>query len=670
MTYPHLLSPLTVGRTTLRNRVVMGSMHVGLEDRPGRLHALADYFAARAAGGVGLIVTGGIAPNREGWTKPFAAKLSNRLEVWRHRPVTDAVHREGGKIAMQILHAGRYAYHPFAVAPSARRSPISRFTPRALSAAGIARTTRAFAHTAALAQDAGYDGVEIMGSEGYLLHEFLAPRTNLRTDAWGGPLEARARFPLDVVRAVRAAAGPDFLILFRLSMLDLVEGGATWDEVVWLARALEEAGVSILNTGIGWHEARIPTIATRVPRAAFTWITQALRPHVQVPLITSNRINMPDTAERVLADGHADLVSMARPLLADPDWVNKAARGTPESINTCIGCNQACLDHVFRAETASCLVNPFAGRERSWVVRPTRAPRTVVVVGGGPAGMAAAATAAERGHRVRLFEADTALGGQLQLAASIPGKGEFRETLRYFRHRLTTAGVDVQLGRRAGPAELSGADDIILATGVTPRTWTIPGSDRPEVVSYVDVLRGAPVGDRVAVIGAGGIGFDVCEFLLHPPGDASIDDFLQSWGIDRDFATSGSRGALVAPQPPTPRRQVWLCQRTPGKLGAKLGTTTGWIHRAELDRLGVTKLAGVRYLRLDDAGLHLEVAGAAQVLPVDTVVVCAGQEPNRALEADARATGARVHRIGGADLAGELDAKRAIAQGTEVGLGL
>lgn len=663
--YPTLLSPLNVGPFTLPNRVVMGSMHVGLEEQIGPLTRLAAYFRARARGGTGLIVTGGFAPNLEGGVKPLAGKLTNRWEVYKHRVITDAVHDEGGRIALQILHAGRYAYHPLAVAPSRKKSPISMFTPRALTGRGVERTIRDFVNCAVQSQKAGYDGVEIMGSEGYLINEFISKRTNFRTDAWGGAYQNRIRFPVEIVRRTREAVGKDFLLIFRLSMLDLVEEGSTFEEVVELAQQLEAAGVDVINTGIGWHEARVPTIATLVPRAAYTWVTKRLKGIVKVPLITSNRINMPDTAESVLAAGDADLVSMARPLLADPEWVNKARASQPAAINTCIACNQACLDHVFQNRSVSCLVNPRAGHETEIDVHPVRHRRRIAVVGAGPSGIAAATTAAERGHEVVLFEASDRIGGQFNIAMRVPGKAEFAESLRYWQHQLDTTGVDVRLNTPATLDALrTGFDAVVIATGVSPRKLSIPGIDGPNVVSYLDVLTGkATIGQKVAIIGAGGIGFDTATFLAHPE-HASYEDF---WGID---LTHARPGGLKDPVVPPAERQIWLCQRTPGRLGAKLGATTGWIHRAELDKLKVEKIAGATYDKIDARGLHLTVKGVQQVLEVDHVVICAGQEPNRALEEPLRAAGVEVHRIGGADEAGELDAKRAIDQGLRLGAAL
>ncbi|MFT7518127.1 MAG: 2,4-dienoyl-CoA reductase (NADPH2) [Kiritimatiellia bacterium] len=668
--YPHLLAPLDLGHVVLPNRVLMGSMHVGLEEQHFALKKMAAYFAARARGGVGLIVTGGVAPNREGWVKPFAAKLSNAYEVRKHRYVTDAVHEAGGLIALQVLHSGRYGYHPLAVSASALKSPISPFKPRALSDRGVNRTIKAFANCAKRAQQAGYDGVEIMGSEGYLINQFIAERTNKRHDSWGGVYENRIRFALEIVRQTRDAVGSDFIIIFRLSMLDLVKDGSTIDEVVHLAKELEVAGVSIINTGIGWHEARVPTIATCVPRAGFTWVTRRLKDEVSVPLITSNRINMPDVAEAVLARGDADMVSMARPLLADPDWVIKATEQRSDEINTCIACNQACLDHVFQNKKASCLVNPLACHETEVQAVPTTSPKRVAVVGAGPAGMSCATQAAELGHHVTLFDAADAIGGQFNLAKRVPGKEEFAETLRYFGRRIEITGVSLELNRKVGVDDLAGFDVVVLATGVNPRKLSMQGIDHAKVLSYVDVLGGdAPVGDKVAIIGAGGIGFDVAEFLMHdgPSTSQNIEASMDEWGVDMSWT---ARGGLKQPVDQPPARQITVCQRSEGKLGAKLGKTTGWIHRAALKKKGATMLSGVSYIKIDDEGLHIEVSGEAQVLNVDNVVVCAGQTSRDELLEPLRAAGTQVHVIGGAKLAAELDAKRAIDQGIRLAVSL
>ncbi len=672
MDYPHLLAPLDLGFTTLPNRVLMGSMHTGLEDRARDYDRLAAYFAERARGGVGLMVTGGIAPNIEGWLKPFGGRLSMPWHVARHRTLTRAVHDDGGRICMQILHGGRYAYHPLSVAPSRIKSPITPFTPRALSTRGVERTIRAFVDCAKLARDAGYDGVEIMGSEGYLINEFLAARTNRRDDAWGGSAEKRMRFPVEIVRRTREAVGRDFILVYRLSMLDLVDNAQAWDDVVRLGKAVEAAGATIINTGIGWHEARVPTIVTSVPRAAFTAITRKLKGEVALPLVATNRINMPDVAERVLAAGDADMVSMARPLLADADWVAKAKAGRADRINTCIACNQACLDHVFQNRVASCLVNPRACHETEIVVRPAAQKRRYAVVGAGPAGLAASTTLAERGHAVTLYDAADVIGGQFDVARRIPGKEEFDETLRYFRHRLTDTGVDVRLGTRVDAETLAaeGFDAVVVATGITPRKLSMPGSDDPRVLGYLDVLRGGvEVGPRVAVIGAGGIGFDVAEFLVEhvPSPTTDVARWTREWGVDLAHAVPGG---LVKPAPEPPARKVWLLQRTLGTPGKRLNKTTGWVHRATLKAKRVTMLGGVTYERFDDEGLHIVVDDSPQVLAVDHVVVCAGQEPNRAL-ADALGTlGVTTHVIGGADVAAELDAKRAIAQGTRLAASL
>ncbi|MGY3038707.1 2,4-dienoyl-CoA reductase (NADPH2) [Rhodanobacter sp. TND4EL1] len=668
MTYPHLFAPLDLGHVTLPNRILMGSMHTGLEDKASDYDKLAAYFAERARGGVGLMVTGGISPSIAGWLKPFGGRLTMPWHKPRHRKLTAAVHGEGGRICMQILHAGRYGYHPLSVAPSKIKSPITPFTPRALSGRGVERTIDDFVHCAKLAQEAGYDGVEVMGSEGYLINEFIAARTNRRDDRWGGDAERRMRFPIEIVRRTREAVGRDFIIIYRLSMLDLVEGGQDWDEIVTLAKGIEAAGASIINTGIGWHEARIPTIVTSVPRAGFAWVTEKLKGEVAIPLVATNRINMPDVAERILASGEADMVSMARPLLADPAWANKAKAGRSERINTCIACNQACLDHVFQNRRASCLVNPRACHETELKIEPALTRKRIAVIGAGPAGMACASTLAERGHTVTLIDQASEIGGQFNVAKQIPGKEEFHETLRYFRHQLPDVGVDVRLGQPADAASLrqAGFDEVVIATGITPRQVSFPGSDDPRVLSYLDVLaRHQPVGARVAVIGAGGIGFDVAEFLVEhlPSPTTEVSRWTREWGVDMALK---QRSGLQAPAPEPPVRQVWLLQRSEGRLGARLNKTTGWVHRATLKAKQVTMLAKVGYERFDDQGLHITLDGKPQILPVDNVVICAGQLPNRRLADELIAAGLTVHVIGGADVAAELDAKRAIDQGTRL----
>jgi 2,4-dienoyl-CoA reductase (NADPH2) len=668
MNYPHLFAPLDLGHVTLPNRILMGSMHTGLEDKAGDYNKLAAYFAERARGGVGLMVTGGIAPSVRGWLKPFGGRLSMPWHKPRHRKLTDAVHAEGGLICMQILHAGRYGYHPLSVAPSKIKSPITPFTPSALSTRGVEQTVRDFVRCAKLAQEAGYDGVEVMGSEGYLINQFIAARTNQRSDAWGGDAARRMRLPIEIVRRTREAVGKHFIIIYRLSMLDLVEGGQDWDEIVTLAKGIEAAGASIINTGIGWHEARVPTIVTSVPRAGFAWVTKKLKSEVAIPLITTNRINMPDVAEGILADGAADMVSMARPLLADPEWAVKARAGRGDRINTCIACNQACLDHVFQSKRASCLVNPRACRETELVITPASKRKRIAVVGAGPAGLACASTLGQRGHTVTLIDKASEIGGQFNYAKQIPGKEEFYETLRYFGHQLTDHGVDVQLGQTADAVSLIAGDydEVVIATGITPRKIRFPGSDDARVLSYLDVLaRHAPVGPRVAVIGAGGIGFDVAEFLVEsaPSAATSVARWTHEWGVDMQLA---HRGGLQKPQPEAPLRQVWLLQRSEGRPGGRLNKTSGWVHRATLKAKQVQMLGGVSYERLDERGLHIIVGGQSQILPVDNIVICAGQEPNRQLADDLIAAGVQVHVIGGADVAAELDAKRAIAQGTEL----
>ncbi|WP_445399451.1 oxidoreductase [Zobellella sp. An-6] len=661
--YPHLLAPLDLGFTTLKNRVLMGSMHTGLEEEQGGFKKLAAFYRERARGGVGLIITGGIAPNFRGRLMPHAAQLSFPWQLARHRLVTEAVHQEGGKIALQILHAGRYAYHPFLQAPSPEQAPISPFKPAVMSERQIRNCIDDFANTARLAREAGYDGVEIMGSEGYLINQFICARTNRRDDGWGGDAGRRNRFALETVRAVRAAVGEDFIIIFRLSMLDLVEQGSTLEEVIALGQALERAGVTIINTGIGWHEARVPTIATSVPRAAFSWVTERVRQALSVPVVATNRINTPEVAETILAGGQADLVCLARPFLADADFVAKAAAGTPELINTCIACNQACLDHIFKGRRASCLVNPRACHETELNFLPTAAPKRLAVVGAGPAGMSFACEAAARGHSVTLFDRAADIGGQFNYAKQIPGKEEFFETLRYFRERLARSEVNLRLGTEATPERLAAFDEVVLATGIRPRTPEIEGIHHPRVLSYLDVLaRQAPVGEKVAIIGAGGIGFDVAEYLVATPAQGT-EQWLAEWGIDKEYRAPG---ALMTPAPVKPGRRVWLLQRKAGNPGQGLGKTTGWIHKASLRHHGVQMWGGISYQRIDDDGLHIEKDGEPLCLAVDSVIVCAGQEPERGLQAALEARGGKVHLIGGADVAAELDAKRAIRQGAEL----
>lgn len=666
--YPHLLEPLDLGFTTLKNRVIMGSMHTGLEEAKDGFNKMAAYFAERAKGQVGLIVTGGIAPNREGWVGPFAAKMSTKAEAKKHQVITEAVHKEGGKICMQILHSGRYGYHPLAVSASAIRSPITPFRPRALSGRGVVRTINAFAKTAVLAQEAGYDGVEIMGSEGYLINQFIVSKTNKRTDKWGGSYENRIQFPIEIVRKVREAVGPNFIIIYRLSMLDLVDDGSTWEEVEHLAKEIEKAGATIINTGIGWHEARVPTIATMVPRGGFSWVTKRLMGKVNIPLVTTNRINMPDIAENILSESHADMVSMARPMLADPFFVKKAMDGLAEEINTCIGCNQACLDHVFEQKRASCLVNPRACYETELVYTPAAVKKKIAVVGAGPAGLGTSIVAAERGHEVHLFEADKEIGGQFNMAKAIPGKEEFHETIRYFKVQIAKHGVHLHLNTRVDSDYLKAQqfDEVILATGVVPRQIQIPGIDHEKVLGYTDVLKHKKaVGNRVAIIGAGGIGFDVAEFLSHehPEQVPETGHFMQEWGVDMDYEQGG---ALTKAEPAPSPREIYLLQRSGGKLGARLGKTTGWIHRASLKKKQVRMLGSVRYEKIDDEGLHITIHDEPKVLPVDHVIVCAGQESVQNLLEPLEQAGISVHIIGGADEAKELDAKRAIDQGARL----
>ncbi len=669
MAHAHLLAPLDLGFTSLRNRVIMGSMHTGLEDRFFHYGKLAAYFRERARGGVGMIVTGGISPNRRGWLLPFGGTLNSVLDLWNHRRVTRAVHEEGGKILLQILHAGRYGYQPFVVSASGKKSPISPFKPQPLSEAGIAATIADYVRCARLAQRAGYDGVEIMGSEGYLLSQFLCSHTNERQDRWGGAIENRMRLAVEVVQQTRAAVGPHFILMFRLSVLDLVDGGNTWDEIVTVARALEQAGVTIFNTGIGWHEARVPTIVTSVPRAAFRSLAGKLKQAVRVPVVASNRINMPDEAEDIIASGDADLVSMARPFLADAQWVEKAASGRVDEINTCIACNQACLDHTFANRRASCLVNPRAGHETELVYRPSSQSRRVAVVGAGPAGLSAATVAAECGHDVTLFDSSERIGGQFKLAMQIPGKEEFAQTLRYFARRLEVTGVKLQLGQRVTREQLlaQNFEHIVLATGIKPRKPAIDGVDHAKVLSYIDVLQGTVTpGPRVAIIGAGGIGFDVAEFLLHDRHQLqpeTLSDWCAQWGVDLSVTQPGG---LVKPVPAEPLRQIFLLQRKATRVGAGLGKTSGWVHRAVLQRNGVQMLAGADYQRIDDQGLHIVVKGESRLLEVDHIILCAGQEALTELMPDpsqAGTAGPKFHCIGGAALASELDAKRAIREG-------
>ncbi|HEX5341163.1 MAG TPA: NADPH-dependent 2,4-dienoyl-CoA reductase [Duganella sp.] len=672
--YPHLLAPLDLGFTTLRNRVIMGSMHTGLEDRFYNYGKLAAFYRERARGGVGLIVTGGISPNRQGWLLPFGGTLNFKGDVINHRRVTKAVHEEGGKILMQILHSGRYGYQPFVVSASEKKSPISPFKPRALTEAGIEQTIRDYARCAKLARDAGYDGVEVMGSEGYLLNQFLCARTNLRTDRWGGSIENRMRLAVEIVKRIRAEVGNDFIIMYRHSLLDLVEGGNTWDDVVAVAKALQQAGVSILNTGYGWHEARVPTIVTSVPRGAFASLAGRLRLEVTIPVVASNRINMPAEAEGILQRGEADMISMARPFLADSHFVVKAAEGRADEINTCIGCNQACLDHTFSNKRASCLVNPRACHETELVYAPAARKRRVAVVGAGPAGLSASTVAAECGHDVTLFDSSDSIGGQFKIAMQVPGKEEFAETIRYFGRKIELTGVKLKLGVRVTREQLlaEGYDDVIVATGIKVRKPPIEGIDHPKVLSYVDVLRDKkPVGKRVAIIGAGGIGFDMGEFLLHDtrhPLPLALDVWAREWGVSFKGDTPGG---LVPAQHPEPVRQLYLLQRKTSRPGAGLGKTSGWVHRAVLARNGVVMISGVQYDRIDDQGLHITVGGEQRLLSVDNVVICAGQDSLAELmpseeEAKANANLPRFHKIGGAALAAELDAKRAIKEGAEL----
>ncbi len=663
--FPHIFRPLDLGFLTLKNRVLMGSMHTGLEEGKKGFERMACYFGERAAGGVGLIVTGGVAPNRAGWVGPFSIRLSSSKQVKKHRLVTDAVHQEEGRICMQILHTGRYGYHPLCVAPSPIKAPINRFRPRELSERGIHSTIKDFVNSASLAQEAGYDGVEVMGSEGYLINQFIAKKTNRRTDDWGGSYENRIKFALTIVRSIRERVGENFIIIYRLSMLDLVKGGSTWEEVVQLAKEIEKAGATIINTGIGWHEARVPTIATMVPRAGFAWVTKRLMGQVGIPLITTNRINMPEVAESVLANGAADMVSMARPFLADSHWVKKAEEGRVAEINTCIGCNQACLDHIFSRKTSTCLVNPRACRETEIPFSPTRNVKKVAVVGAGPAGLACATTAAARGHLVTLFEANEQIGGQFRLARQIPGKEEFEETLRYYSHQLKLHKVKLKLHTQPTPDELKEFDEVVLSTGVVPRELKIKGFDRSNVSLYSKVLKGdKQVGSSVAIIGAGGIGFDMATFLLDDGAEVidEVSDFMAEWGVDMQYSGEGGLGDRRLKKPV---REIYMLQRKTTKPGLGLGKTTGWIHRSHLKSSGVKVLNGVEYLAIEDAGLRIRHQGEEKLLEVSDVVICAGQLSELGLAKELDTAGIQYQIIGGALKAGELDAKRAILQGTE-----
>ncbi len=666
--YSNLLSPLDLGFTQLRNRVLMGSMHTGLEEDKKGLHKLAAFYAERAKGGVGLIVTGGFSPSWRGRLSPFSAEFSKPKHARAHQVVTKAVHEHGGKIALQLLHAGRYAMHPFAQSASGIRAPIAKFTPSKMSHRQIRKTIGAFANSASLAQEAGYDGIEIMGSEGYLINQFICKRTNMRYDEWGGTYENRMRFPIETVKAIREKVGKEFIIIFRLSMLDLVEEGSTFEEVVLLAKELEKAGVTIINTGIGWHEARIPTIATQVPRSAFSWVTEKVKPYLSVPVITCNRINTPDEAEKIIASGQADMVSMARPFLADPDFVIKAEAQQAQLINTCIGCNQACLDNVFKGKRASCLVNPRACYESEIVIQPVKNKKKIAVVGAGPAGLSFATTASERGHEVDLFERNDRIGGQFRLAMQIPGKEEFRETIRYFANRIDTTGVNLKLSTEVTFDMLEGYDEVVMASGVAPREVDIEGFENAEkVIDYQTLIRDkTPVGEKIAVIGAGGIGIDVATMLTEPS-HRELDDWLQEWGIDKAMEHPG--GLFPYPQPIS-GKTVWVLQRRKGRVGKGPGKTTGWIHKRTLEKRGVNLMGGVSYQRLNGKGLYIEHQGDEKLLDADTVVVCAGQESVRPFESDWIKLGDKLHIIGGADHAGELDAVRAIRQGVKLAVAL
>tara|TARA_R110000744_G_scaffold72811_6_gene146022 strand:- start:1362 stop:3440 length:2079 start_codon:yes stop_codon:yes gene_type:complete len=665
--FPNLLSPLDLGFTTIKNRTLMGSMHLGLEEEKGGFDKLAAFYAERARGGVGLIVTGGISPNIAGWVAPFAGRMSSLRHAKKHKVITDAVHQEGGKICMQILHSGRYGYHPFNVSASAIKAPIAPFKPKALTSRAVKRTIADYVACASYAQVAGYDGVEVMGSEGYLINQFFCERTNQRDDEWGGSLENRARLAVEIVTQTRQKVGRNFIIIYRLSMLDLVEGGASWSEVVYLAKAIEKAGATLINTGIGWHEARVPTIVTSVPRAAFSWITQKMKAEVSLPLITTNRINTPEVGEKILADGQADMVSMARPFLADSQFVAKAMRNESDQINTCIACNQACLDHAFAQKRASCLVNPQACYETELIFKTVSAPKKLAVIGAGPAGLAFATYAAQRGHDVHLYDQASEIGGQFNYAKQIPGKEEFYETLRYYARMIEVYGVTLHLRTvvNAGLLAEHKFDEIVMATGIKPRHWDIDGSEHKKVMSYIDVLRDhKPVGQKVAIIGAGGIGFDVAEFLVENEAlTTDLDEWLAHWGIDK---TVTHPGGLTAPKISEVNREVYLLQRKSSKVGAGLGKTSGWVHRASLAHHKVQMINSVEYVKVDDAGLHINIQGKPRVLDLDNVIVCAGQEPLRELHEGLLSLSIPVHIIGGADVAAELDAKRAIRQGAEL----
>ncbi|ALU75233.1 NADPH-dependent 2,4-dienoyl-CoA reductase [Tenacibaculum dicentrarchi] len=670
MKYKHIFEPLDLGFTTLKNRVIMGSMHTGLEEEKNGTQRIATYYAERAKGGVGLIVTGGISPNIQGWTAPFSARMSTKKHAREHKIITDAVHKEGGKICMQILHSGRYGYHPLTVAPSKIQAPINPFKPFKLRQSGIRRTLRDFVNSAKLSQEAGYDGIEIMGSEGYLINQFIVKRTNKRTDNYGGAYENRIRLAIELVQKIREAVGVNFIIIYRLSMLDLVEQGSSWEEVVQLGKEIEKAGATIINTGIGWHESRIPTIATSVPRGAFTWVTQKMKEELSIPLITSNRINMPETAEKVLSEGHADMISMARPFLADPQWVNKAKQERDDEINTCIACNQACLDHAFQQKVASCLVNPRACHETEFNYNKTSNKKKIAVVGAGPAGLSAATILAQRGHEVTLFDADKQTGGQFNIAKQIPGKEEFYETIRYFNKQLELHKVTVKLNTRVSADDLSKGnfDEVIIATGITPRMPRINGIEHEKVLNYIDVIKHKkPVGKRVAVIGAGGIGFDVSEYLAHQGESTAlnIDAWLKEWGIDKTLKSRAGIENVTPEFHPSPR-EIFMFKRSKGKFGKNLGKTTGWIHRAVLKKKNVQFINEVQYTKIDDKGLHYTQGEEQKILEVDNVIICAGQVPFKELVTPLEEKGIKIHVIGGADFASELDAKRAINQGSRL----